>query len=910
MPSFCESTPESKWVDDALMLIGKSYFYQSNYVGAEQKFNEVIALNGSLHDDAIFWLSRTLVASQADQDAEDLIRTALASEDLEDKWRPRLLLLLGDLRTEVGDWEGAISALDFGLEDIDDGDAAARGQYLLGQLYETVGDYEKAIEAYDEVRRYKPLYELSFAAMFSKYRVEGIYRDPQVGIAGFEKMARDNKHFQYLDRIEYGRARSYMAAGDPIAARRILWGILYPPPGRPATSIRGHVHYRLGEMHRDLTGDFHLAAAHFDTAASSLRTAVLQNETYHPDAILDARVTADVFSTYREVADDVHRMDSLLYLGTLDQEEFDAAVLQVRESLAREAARAMAELERRQAQTSFQRAAVTEAGRSGAQNQNAGNRQRGRSGFLNHRDIQMAQEGFLSFRRIWGDRPLIPGWRREEVVLSTRSEQQDQLDQVDNPVQQQASQAGIMNFLPPVDISEVPRDSASRVAMQVERAAARYKLANVLFLSMALPDSAANWYGLVIHEDYDQPVALRARYALAEVYQSKGDQEAADRVLNEIVREYPDSEFADRARVTLGIELVDQAADSSQIALDGYNRSYELWNQGSRQEALEGMVRTAADYPATDVAAKALLAGAAIFTEMVQHDSLDLFGLIPLDDSLFTAEELAIARKDLEPEDTVAVVDSSAVLTLEDSAAVPETGDPSIDDPSTSDEVASQLEEAVVDSIGVIAEATEPQAVALDDERTLGEPVKREEEAAALLNVEDEALRANTGSADSRNQVSADEDEMLALRRRVAEAASEVDDEDPVRADDDEPVAAVVDSTADGPEQLAIASEQEVTPTEATADSVAVEVQPPPEPPKPPDWIEPRYFVQGIIPQPLTLHSLLTAVESNFTDTGYGQRAASIKRGLIAHRDEVFSAPQDSTQAIDSEALGSVRHPF
>ena len=28
--------PDSKWVDDALLLIGKSHFYQQNYVGAAQ----------------------------------------------------------------------------------------------------------------------------------------------------------------------------------------------------------------------------------------------------------------------------------------------------------------------------------------------------------------------------------------------------------------------------------------------------------------------------------------------------------------------------------------------------------------------------------------------------------------------------------------------------------------------------------------------------------------------------------------------------------------------------------------------------------------------------------------------------------------------------------------------------------
>jgi tetratricopeptide (TPR) repeat protein len=480
--------PESKWVDDALMLIGKSYFHQAQYVGAEQKFNEVIALGSDRYDEAIFWLARTLVASQSQQAAEDLIRTALSSDRLKDKWRPRLHLLLGDLRTDFGDWEGAIAALEAGLEDIDDGDLAARAQFLLGQLHETVGDYEASANAYRLAAERKPLYELWFAAMYSYYRVEGLYGDPEIALAGLQKMLRDNKHFQYYDRIEYNRARVYGAAGDPIASTRILRGVLYPPPGRRSTSIRGEIHYRLGELNRDLTGDFVRAAAHFDTAATSLRTNPSETETYTPDAIVDARELARMFDTYRDVKEEVREMDSLLYLGSLDDEAFDQAVREVRERLAIEARRIAEEMERRQTRTSFQRFGGADA-TPGAQQAAAARQQRGRFGFLNHKDLQLVQEAFINFRREWGDRPLIPGWRREEVVVSTRSGQQDELDKVEGTVQVQQSGGALMNFLPPVDVSNVPRDSVSRAKMRSRRSAAHYKLANVLFLSMGLPAS-------------------------------------------------------------------------------------------------------------------------------------------------------------------------------------------------------------------------------------------------------------------------------------------------------------------------------------------------------------------------------------------------------------------------------------
>jgi tetratricopeptide (TPR) repeat protein len=49
--------PDSRWADDALELIGKSYFYLGQYYSAEQKFDEVLMAspNDDLRQQAILW---------------------------------------------------------------------------------------------------------------------------------------------------------------------------------------------------------------------------------------------------------------------------------------------------------------------------------------------------------------------------------------------------------------------------------------------------------------------------------------------------------------------------------------------------------------------------------------------------------------------------------------------------------------------------------------------------------------------------------------------------------------------------------------------------------------------------------------------------------------------------------------
>ncbi|MFV1980365.1 MAG: hypothetical protein ACC655_04360, partial [Rhodothermia bacterium] len=96
----------------------------------------------------------------------------------------------------------------------------------------------------------------------------------------------------------------------------------------------------------------------------------------------------------------------------------------------------------------------------------------------------------------------------------------------------------------------------------------------------------------------------------------------------------------------------------------------------------------------------------------------------------------------------------------------------------------------------------------------------------------------------------------------------------------------------------------EANPVVETAPQPAVQETAGPAPPKKPDWIKPEYYVNVIIPQPLTLHSLLTSIETNFQGTEYGDRASVLKRGLIAYRDESF-APSTTTQVAKPEALGA-----
>ncbi len=629
--------PNSKWVDDATLLIGKSWFFTQNFVGAEQKFNEILELDSPLRFEARFWLARTHIASGAYDAANDYLLATLASEDLPARWEPQYRLALAELHVTRENWEEAALELEAGVGGVRDRDLASRVQFMLGQVYEKLGRYEDAVLAYDEVQRHKPWYELSYAAHFSAIRVLAEYGDASLALPRLRKMERDDKNYEYRGQLTYLRARTYQRLSRHDEAFDLYSYLLYDRDGSDR-SMRGSVHYALALYYRDVERNFQYAAAHFDTAQTALsggnsgssrrsRSAEVEGQP-GPGAITDADEQVRIFSSFADVMDRIQDMDSLLHLGSLPDSTFDAWVLELRQQRAKEQEERRREDERRAREEGFRNS-------MGGFNQGVGalppgkDVGQGNAGFLFHRDDIQMQQALVAFQSIWGDRPLARNWRRSAAVSTALAEDSDEEDEEDTEDEKVDE-----DQLPTVNVEAVPRDSASKALMQSDRALAWYELGNVLFMAMNKPDSAAFWYRSVIEEASTAPVAQRAYYALAEVQRALGDTVAAERLYREVLERFNGTRFAAQAAHRLGEEAQEVTeTDSLVLAESYYAEHHAAWQAGSYPTALQGMMDAAQTYATTHVAPRALLAAGNIYLTWASRDSVDLFGPFPVTDS-------------------------------------------------------------------------------------------------------------------------------------------------------------------------------------------------------------------------------------------------------------------------------------
>ncbi|MEM6647145.1 MAG: TonB family protein, partial [Bacteroidota bacterium] len=290
------------------------------------------------------------------------------------------------------------------------------------------------------------------------------------------------------------------------------------------------------------------------------------------------------------------------------------------------------------------------------------------------------------------------------------------------------------DMLPPLDVSDVPRDSLSQATMETERALARYAMGNVLFFLVNRPDSASVWYRMVIEETPEQEVAQRSYYALAEVQRSLGDTLAADQIYQRVLAQYPTSDFAERVRDQLGIPSPEVAPDSTTLAEGAYASAYTLWQRAQYRQALNDMLAVSAHYATTETAPRAMLAAASVYTEWATRDSLDLFAELPVDlpDSLLLASGIAMpVVPEPEPEPTAERVPASGEAEAPEAAAPrpPDGGEDGDDRTGEVDEGIdalvppaangtsgeAELDDVIIDDIDAVPPGRQAEERELDD---------------------------------------------------------------------------------------------------------------------------------------------------------------------------------------------------
>jgi len=266
--------PKSKYVDDALWLIGKARYNMTEYVASDKKLRELIIRfpNSKFVDDAYFyigmgqfWMKKYDSAAEAFGDLKGMKKSSYKDD--------------GGFMTAYidfinGSYSNAAGSFTQFLKDFPKSDSAAASQFYVAVCYDSLGDYSSALEAFKMIDKYKPSHELYFDAQYAYGSVALKADSIDLGMSIFTKLAGQERFFSRSPLIRLKVAEGIYLSGKKDEA---INEYLKVTEQFAKTDQAAEGYYRLGLIYQNDVFDLEKAKEYFNKATQEKRDSPFRN---------------------------------------------------------------------------------------------------------------------------------------------------------------------------------------------------------------------------------------------------------------------------------------------------------------------------------------------------------------------------------------------------------------------------------------------------------------------------------------------------------------------------------------------------------------------------------------------------------------------------------------------------------
>jgi tetratricopeptide (TPR) repeat protein len=255
---------KSKWVDDALVLMGNCFALKGEYANAIRKYDELLKFypSSELVDQARFMRAYTQVLDGS----TDLALASIEAIEGEIKtkiWREHAVFLAGKIHQKNADCDGAISSYETYLKDFPGGRRAVDVTLALADCLIKVGRQAQAAVLLEPLAGREDLGgSLASVKLGAAYRKLG-QDEKALGI--FKRLADNALVDSVRARADIETAITLEGQGKPEEAIEVL--VAADSLGK--TALGGEARYRIGLVYEQHLSDFAKATAAYDEAAKA-----------------------------------------------------------------------------------------------------------------------------------------------------------------------------------------------------------------------------------------------------------------------------------------------------------------------------------------------------------------------------------------------------------------------------------------------------------------------------------------------------------------------------------------------------------------------------------------------------------------------------------------------------------------
>ena len=556
---------KSKWVDNALELIGKSYFFRTEYFSADQKFDELLLTTQDplLQQKGVFWKGRVFMELELYTQGVQYLEEQRAIYD--GQWLEnmdyQILTILAELYIARQNYEAAIPLLEQTAASLPGRALKERAFFLLGQLNDFQGYTQNAFTAFNRVSDHYFNYEIQFEAQKKKADVARQLGLVNEAYSVLSDMIKDDKNTEYVAELRLELGLTELQRHKIEEAKSIFLNLLKDQQFPAEARTKALTYYSLADIYRFNNNDFILAAAYYDSAARINLPSESLPEYYN------AQELSASFSEYIELKSNIQIEDSLLYLGSLEPAQFDSVIQEIQRQK-------QAELERLRQEQEDRANTLVNIDRvsNSKSNSNSNN------GFLNEFDQQISEDAAQQFNALWMGRILTDFWRFESLARNSFAKDSSEFKSLTN----ENISIQLQNKYD-VDISAIPFDPAEKDSAYERLSTYYYGIGNLFFLNLNDTDSAKYYFSKVWSERPQSKVAPVSLYSLAEIASTNRQIDRAKELGNIIIQNFPNTVYAKRIAERFSIPI-EQDNSNQTTEFDRFQELYSNFQMGIEVE--------------------------------------------------------------------------------------------------------------------------------------------------------------------------------------------------------------------------------------------------------------------------------------------------------------------------------------
>jgi TolA-binding protein len=296
----------SSYVDEALMMLGKSFYYQGNFQKSQREFEQLLATNQSDEAEVLetnFWIAKCLYAlkenSEAVKSMEEIRKNSV--EQGNDK------IIKGSYVEDIKyyireeNYSRAISLTSEFADVYDDNSTRAEIYFELGKLYTLVSDNANAILAYEKVFNYSPDFDLEIEATIrysDALREAGQYEKALDLFNNIRSKDKFKDSFNEID-LEIGKTLLQLGRYDEAFSQFKMVDSTYKN-----TPFAAAANFEIGELYRTHLADY-------DSATYFYTKSIKSNPP--KDYAEKARNNSQLFNKYQKLRKDINKFNRQLY---------------------------------------------------------------------------------------------------------------------------------------------------------------------------------------------------------------------------------------------------------------------------------------------------------------------------------------------------------------------------------------------------------------------------------------------------------------------------------------------------------------------------------------------------------------------------------------------------------------------